>query len=192
MAINEETTVSVICPKCGAPVTSEICPYCGAMTGLDTASANMEYPVLECKEAHLNIWNLQFPAVFAGGFGLFGVLFTFAFSRIATDTVVYNMFRYIGIPFLAIGIVALFIVLKNIYFYLTVQYAGKYIEGTVYGYADDNFVINNKHAQTCKILLHTPDGPRFIMYQLGDTAHPYGINDKVALKVYKNRYSIIK
>ena len=34
------------CPSCGAPIVSEICAYCGAMTGLNTAKADMEYPVL--------------------------------------------------------------------------------------------------------------------------------------------------
>ena len=48
------------CPSCGAPIVSEVCAYCGTPTGLSTAEADMEYPVLECKEATLNFWTVFF------------------------------------------------------------------------------------------------------------------------------------
>ena len=190
MSINEQITESVICSNCGAPVTSEICPYCGAMTGLDTASANMEYPVIECKEAHLNFWNLAFPAIFAVGFGFFGFIFPFAFSM-AGDKME-SFVKIICIPFAITGIVAFIIVIRNLYYFLSVCLAGSETEGRVYGYVDDNMLLNGQAAQVCKILLHTPDGPRFIMYQLKETTHPYGINDRISLKVFKNRFTILK
>lgn len=56
------------CANCGAPVTIEICPYCNSFTGLDTKNANMEYPVIECKEANMNFWNVLFPMIFAVSF----------------------------------------------------------------------------------------------------------------------------
>lgn len=53
------------CPNCGAPITTEICPYCNSATGIDTASANMDYPLLECKPATIDFWSVGFPTVFA-------------------------------------------------------------------------------------------------------------------------------
>ena len=51
------------CPNCGAPITTEICPYCHNKTGLDTKNADMEYPVIDCKEATINFWNTIFPMI---------------------------------------------------------------------------------------------------------------------------------
>lgn len=178
------------CPYCGAPITSEICPYCGSVTGLDTASADMEYPVIECKEAHLNFWNLAFPAIFAVGFGFFGFIFPLVFSTTADE--VDGLFKIICLPFGLIGGVAFIIIIRNLYYFISVHLAGKVIEGKVYGYADDNVLLNGQPAQVCKILLHTSHGPRFIMYQLNSTEHPYGINDRIDVKVYKDRFSIVK
>ncbi|MCR5719965.1 MAG: hypothetical protein K6F84_05315 [Lachnospiraceae bacterium] len=187
---NKQIEKQILCPNCGAPVTSEICQYCGTMTGLDTASANMEYPLIECKEAHLNFWNLAFPAIFAFGFGFFGFIFPIAFSM-AGDK--FGGFaKIICIPFAVIGVVALIIVLRNLYYYFSVRLMGKETEGTVYGYVDDDMVLNGQAAQACKILIHTSEGPRFIMYQLKETLRPYGINGKIRLKVYKDRFTIVK
>ncbi|MCR5507986.1 MAG: zinc ribbon domain-containing protein [Lachnospiraceae bacterium] len=182
--------IKINCPACGAPVTSEICPYCGAMTGLDTASADMEYPVLECKEAHMNFWNITFPLIFAFGFGFFGFAFPVIFSVAGKgfDT----MATVICIPFAVIAVVSLVIVLKNLYYALSVKSMGEEMEGTVYGYMDDTLLLNDRPAQICKILLHTSKGPRFILYKLHDTTHPYGINDRINIKVYKNRFAVIK
>ena len=65
---------AINCKNCGAPVTSEICPYCGSMTGLNTAKADMEYPVLECKEVNIGFWNVIFPGIFFVMFGLIGLV----------------------------------------------------------------------------------------------------------------------
>ena len=62
------------CASCGAPVVSEICAYCGTKTGLDTTAADMEYPVLECKEAIANFWTVGFPLIFAAAFGIPGFI----------------------------------------------------------------------------------------------------------------------
>ena len=69
-----DSVKTINCKNCGAPVTSEICPFCGSMTGLDTLTADMEYPVLECKEANIGFWTVAFPAVFAIGFGYAGLV----------------------------------------------------------------------------------------------------------------------
>ena len=61
-----------------------------------------------------------------------------------------------------------------------------------YGYCDDKVMLNNRPAQVVKILVQSPEGPRFIMYQMGTTDHPYGINTKIGLRVYKDMFMIEK
>ena len=46
------------CQNCGASVTTEICPYCNTFTGINSKKINMEYPVIECKEAGITFWNV--------------------------------------------------------------------------------------------------------------------------------------
>jgi len=175
------------CPACGAPVVSEICAYCGTATGLNTATADMEYPVLECKAATLNFWTVWFPAIFADAFGIAGlmVLIIGISTRLGLMTL-------IGLPFLLIGIVAAFLMFRTISRYLKVKKNGKLIQATVYGYMDDNILINNRPAQIVKLLIQTPNGPRFILYKLGNTLKPYGVNDKINIMVYQNYFMIAK
>ena len=147
----------------------------------------MEYPVLECKAATLNFWTVWFPAIFAGAFGIAGlmVLIIGISTRLGLMTL-------IGLPFLLIGIVAAFLMFRTISRYLKVKKNGKLIQATVYGYMDDNILINNRPAQIVKLLIQTPNGPRFILYKLGNTLKPYGVNDKINIMVYQNYFMIAK
>ena len=65
------------CVNCGAPATSEICPYCRCATGLDTWKSDMEYPVIDCKEANISFWTFVFPMIFAVSFGMAGLYLCF-------------------------------------------------------------------------------------------------------------------
>ena len=184
------------CRNCGAPVTTELCPYCNSLTGLSTSNANMEYPVEECKEAKLGFWNVLFPLIFAFGFGFFGLLFPIVF--IISDTSSNNVPTSFSIttiimclPFAIIGIVAFIIAIRPIIRYISLKKHAIEIEGTVYGYMDDNILLNGTPAQIVKILIDTPKGKRFILYQLGDIKKPYKLNSKVKLLVYKD-YFLIK
>ncbi len=174
------------CPSCGAPVVSEICAYCGTATGLDTEKADMEYPVLECKEATLNFWTVCFPLIFALAFGLSGL----AVMIIACTGFGNFGMLLVGAPFLLIGIAASFLVFRTVSRYVKVKKRGKTIQATVYGYMDDNILINDRPAQVVKLLVHTQNGPRFILYQLGNTVKPYGVNDKINIVVYENCFLI--
>lgn len=176
------------CPNCGAPVTSEICPYCNTATGINTAAANMEYPVIECKEAHLGFFNTAFPIIFAVGFGFFGFVFPIAFASTDQFKTVLAMCSI----FALISVVAFVIVLRTIIKYSLVKAKGKDINGIVYGYMDDNLLINGGPAQIVKIKVDTDEGPRFILYQTGDTKQPYKINGLIKLKVYKDIFRIEK
>ena len=176
------------CPSCGAPIVSEICSYCGTATGLDTARADMEYPVMECKEATINFWTVAFPMIFAVAFGIASlVVLTIAVTGFGNIGIL-----LVGVPFFLIGIAALFFALRTISRYVKVKKHGKRMQATVYGYMDDNVLINNRPAQIVKLLVQTPQGPRFILYQLGDTLKVYGINDIVDILMYQNYFMICR
>ncbi len=176
------------CPSCGAPVVSEICPYCGTPTGIDTAKADMEYPVIDCKEAELNFWNVWFPAIFAVGFGLAGLI-TLIVTINSGEGIATKL---ICLPFLLVGIVASILVIRVIVRYVKVKSRGKKMKATVYGYMNDDVLINNRPAQIVKLLVQTKNGPRFILYQLGNTTKTYGVNDELNIVVYKDCFMIDK
>ena len=181
MKINENTN----CPNCGAPITTEICPYCNTATGINTATANMEFPVIECREANLGFFNTVFPLFFAIPFGFFGFVFPFLMA----DEDIKNvsiMFFLFGL----VGLVALSIVIYNVGKYILVKTNGKEIDGIVYGYMADNMLINGNPAQIVKIKVITDEGPKFILYQTGDIKQPFEINSSIKLKVYKNIFRI--
>lgn len=182
------TTQPIYCPSCGAPAVSEICAYCGTATGLNTAEADMEYPVLDCKEATLSFWTVWFPMIFAVAFGIAGLIMLLISIMGSGDGSLILM----GAPFLLIGIVASILVIRTLMRYVKVKMKGKRIQATVYGYMDDELLINNMPAQIVKLLVQTPKGPRFILYQLGNTLKPYGINDNIDIMVYKNYFMICK
>jgi len=191
-----DSVKTINCKNCGAPVTSEICPFCGSMTGLDTLTADMEYPVLECKEANIGFWTVAFPAVFAIGFGYAGLVMPVMMFITKDQLDILGTFAGFSVlfflPFALVGIVATVFTVIPIYRYLMLKIKGKEIYGTVYGYCDDKVMLNNRPAQVVKILVQSPEGPRFIMYQMGTTDHPYGINTKIGLRVYKDMFMIEK
>lgn len=183
---NIKDASKLYCPSCGAPVTTEVCPYCHSATGLNTWMADMEYPVIKCKEANVGFWTIGFPMIFVLAFGLTGFL-----GMILSSVLDLKMFLFFSI-FEIIGIVALVIVITHIIRYLKIKNKGKEIEATVYGYMDDNILINNNPSQIVKLLVNTNDGPKFILYQLGDIKQPYKVNSKIKLKVYKDIFFIVK
>jgi hypothetical protein len=67
---------------------------------------------------------------------------------------------------------------------------GKDIYATVYGYMDDNVLLNGNPAQIVKLLVQSNDGPKFILYQLGDIKQPFKVNSQIKLKVYKDIFLI--
>lgn len=178
------------CPNCGAPVTTEICPYCNAVTGLDTKSADMEYPVIECKEANINFWTVVFPMIFAFSFGGFGISFPILALMQGFDEFI-QVLLFCSI-FAIIGIVAFIIGIKPIVIYFLVNTKGQDIDATVYGYMNDNILLNGYPAQIVKLLIYTNDGYKFILYQLGDIKQPFKINSTIKLKVYKDMFLIPK
>ena len=178
-----------ICPHCGARVLSEVCQYCGSYIGeITTADLAAEYPVLECKEAVISFWNLAFPAMFAFGFGFFGFGGPIMMASVEEAEM---MAILISLPFAAVSVVAFGIVARTLYRYFLVSAKGSEIEGTVYGYMDDVVAYNGVNGQVAKILINTPKGKRFILYQLGSTMMKYPINSTVRLQMYKNYFRVL-
>ena len=177
------------CPNCGAPITTEICPYCNVMTGLETKNADMEYPVIECKEANIGFFPVFFPLIFAFAFGFAGLIMPILFFTIGGDVFPKTMILFF-LPFAVIGIGAFIIGIKPVIMYVSLKTRGKDIDATVYGYMDDNMFINGNPAQIVKLLVQTNDGPKFILYQLGDIKQPFKINSNIKLKVYKDIFLI--
>ena len=175
------------CPNCGAPVTTEICPYCNVMTGLDTKYADMEYPVIECKEANVGFWTVLFPMIFALSFGFAGLCVPL--MALLDGGFTLSLFIFF-IPFAAVGIGAFVIAIKPIIRYFLLKVNGQEIDATVYGYMDDNVLMNGNPAQIVKLLVQTNDGPKFILYQLGDIKQPFKVNSNIKLKVYKDIFLI--
>ena len=176
------------CSNCGAPATTEICPYCHVSTGIDTKNADMEYPVIDCKEANLGFFNVLFPLIFTVAFGFAGYMST-ALTKTLNQWTAGNHFN-IGIIFTVISVIAFVIAAIPVTRFLLISMAGKEIEATVYGYMDDNIFINGSPAQIVKLLVNTNDGKKFILYQLGDIKQPFKINSTIKLNVYKNLFMI--
>lgn len=179
------------CPNCGAPVLTEVCSYCNALTGIDTRYADMEYGVIECKEAYMSFFNVIFPMIFAVSFGGFGIAFPVGIF-FSTGELDISVFLIMLSTFGLIGLVAFIIGIKPVIRYCLVKFKGKNIEATVYGYMNDNLTINGIPAQIVKLLVNTDEGPRFILYQLGDIKRPYKVNSKIELRVYNNLFLIPK
>lgn len=179
----------IICPQCGAPVTTEICPYCNTKTGLQTKDADSKYPTIDCKEANINFFSVAFPALFAFTFGGFAIAFPFIFfNGYGIDAGLIAFCSLFGL----VGLVALIFMLRPLLFYLIVKLFGQKADGTVYGYLNANFYINNDPCQIVKILINTDRGPKFILYNLMRSDKPYGINTKVRLQIYKSLCLILK
>ena len=188
--MNEKTTGK--CPNCGASIETEICPYCHNNTGFDTASANMEYPVMNCKEATINYWSTWFPLIFAIGFAFFGIfiLMLHSFILILQGEKNIDPIIIVGIVFCIVSIIFFIISIGTIIRNILIKVKGKEIEATVYGYTDDNMMINASYAQIIKLLVTMDGEKRFIFYQLKDTKKPYKINSKIKILFYKDIFMI--
>lgn len=149
----------------------------------------MEYPVIECKEANMGFWNVIFPMIFAVSFGFAGLIMPILFFSVGGDVFPKTMILFF-LPFALIGIVALIIAIKPVIRFITIKTKGKEIYATVYGYMDDNILLNGRSAQIVKLLVDTNDGKKFILYQLGDIKQPFKINGQIKLKVYKDIFFI--
>ncbi|MBR3281514.1 MAG: hypothetical protein IKI57_06770 [Clostridia bacterium] len=190
-----DVQAGMTCKNCGAPVTSEICPFCHCATGINTEQANMEYPILNCRSAGLSFWNMGFPLIFTVAFGIASLMsigFTFGMgsSGIGEASGFAVMGVLMSLPFLVISLGALGFVINQLVKYTSVKSKGTPITATVYGYMNDNFLINGRPAQVVKLLIDTENGKRFILYKLGSIYQKYGVNTQIELIMYNNIFMI--
>ena len=152
----------------------------------------MEYPVIECKEANVGFWNVLFPMFFSiiNAFCcfIFGSVSSLAFTIGGNENL--RVLYFILIPSAISAIVAFVIALKPIMRYFLVKINGQEIYATVYGYMNDNILLNGTPAQIVKLLVNTHDGKKFILYQLSDIKQPFKVNSQIKLKVYKDIFLI--
>ncbi len=173
----KETIEMMNCENCGALVTTEICPSCGSFTRVNVASVDLDYPVIDCKEAHIEFGSVGYVGVMGLIAFVFGVMaLVGAFAGKVWE------FILIGLWFVAggLGIICVFIK-KAINCHKVKKYGTEYI-GTVHGYLGDRV----------KILLDTPAGPKFILYQTKQNYAMYGINTQISVLVYDGYYLIGK
>jgi hypothetical protein len=173
------------CPNCGTPLTEGTCSYCGEKTGIKTKDIDIEYPVIECKEASINFINFYFPLMFGS---------CFVFSAIVINLI----FVYSGIDFLSTvlifcallipGIVLFVIAFIKLARYKKVLKRGKEIEATVYRYMKETMWDNDMKV---KLLIDTEQGKKFILYKLDDNT-VYEVNSKIKLITYKDLFLIKK
>ncbi len=180
-----------ICPQCGAPITSEVCLFCENATNVNSQSAAMGYPTIDCKEVSPGFWTVLFPGIFLLSFPSCSIA-ALLIAISPHDREEKSFLSLFIVVFGAIGIASLIIMFRPIIRYLILKMKGKRITGTVFGYLDDNVTMNGLPGQVVKILVHTKRGPRFLFYQLGRTDKPYAINSKVSLDVYKDMIRITK
>jgi len=69
---------------------------------------------------------------------------------------------------------------------------GKKIKAKVYGYLDDDVIINGRPGQVVKLLINAPEDPKFILYQLQNTLRPYKLYSTVDVRACGNDYMICK
>ena len=184
--MNEDKIIN--CINCGSPVTAEICPYCGKKTGLESEDAYINYPVEKAKKLNPN----RRYAIFIFLAFLFGVpQFAFLLPYNATHEPVFLPLVFIWafseLIALLFIIVAVKIAIKN----KTIKKNAKEIEATVYGYLTNNsHIINGFPALRVKLLIHTEEGYKFLLYDLFSIEEPYPVNSKIKLLTYENKYKI--
>ena len=181
------------CKNCGAEVTTELCPYCNSLTGIDISKVKDKYPLLECKEASLNTFILWLLFIFAFLFwiGLNVSINDFP-KEILEEKPMYRTIEIIlSIVIFLISLLPLITALIPIIRHIIVKLLGKEIEGTIYGYTDDNsMIINGNNTKAIKILIDTPEGKKYILYKTQDTKKKYKLNGKIKLLVYKKLFLI--
>lgn len=177
------------CPQCGAPAVSEVCSYCGAKTRIKTEYADMEYPVIDCREATLTYLTVGYPLLFGVPTTMVGI--AMSLYGLLSDYEVPIFLTIFGAIFVAIGLYLIVQVILLFFRYLYVFLFGKQIEGIVYGYLVHESDIC-KGTLTVKIFTQTKEGPRILLYQLGKQNRPYATNGKIRLKVRGKTFLIIE
>ena len=179
------------CPKCGATLLSEVCQFCGTYIGkVATVDLTPEYPLVECKSARLNFWNVGFPLIFGSIFSLASIPFLGIIPVTNESSTSEGSMKLFALPFLLIGLGSLLFAVYKLFRILQVHTKGTVRSGVVYGYMDDTVAYNGVNGQKIKILLDTAEGKKFILLPLGTTSKTHEVNSAVDVKLY-DKYAVI-
>ena len=177
------------CPYCGAPVTTEVCSYCGKPTGLQSTQANMEYPVLDCREIIIKKRDIIFMLSMGGIFALIGGFIYLLFAVLFKEDPVFVAIT--AVPFAVFGLGVALFPLVNFARLLRAKLFGKVVKAKVYGYLSDDMTIDGRSAQIVKLRIESGGATRFVLYQLEEYYKPYATNSTVDVLVYRKDYRIL-
>ena len=194
------------CKYCGAPATTEICPFCHNPTGIKPLQADLDYPMINCKPAHLDKKRLREYILGIVVYSIF-ILPPIIFSYGSGMRIFTSVFFACSIFIIFVIIEYVIPLFKMISRFILVKSHGKKITATVYGYMDYirvrgemQNIENNSNTQitynqlaqkTVKLLANSKQGKRFILYPLGINEKPFEINQEVQLMYYKDCFILL-
>ena len=179
---------SFTCRNCNAPAVSRICPFCGSDTGLDHSLAieQLEYPVLEAKDASFNIKL----------FGIFSFIIIFLATVIIFLLLIKIQFAVIlfVLFLLFYEVYAIYILIKSVIDFLMVKKKGKEYNCLAFGYFDSTKWTTQeekyRNKQTLKMLINYEGQNRFILCETDMIYKKYHENTHLKVKLYKKKYIV--
>ena len=191
-AEQQQNYSSFTCRHCNAPAVSRICPFCGSDTGLDHDAAleNLEYPVLEARDASFDIKSF--------GILVFIILFL---GTIITFMVIINVKARVGLLFtlfilflMFYELLAIKTLITSIIDYFKVNKLGKEYNCLAFGYFDSTMWVSQeqkyRNKQTLKILVNHEGQNKFILCDTDMIYKKYHENTHLNVKLYKKRYIV--
>ena len=181
------------CINCGAPVNVDICPYCNQKSYYDTSNSYDDAPFIPCKPAHIDLFLVVFPLIFAVSFGgVGGVLPIVLYNSPGANMKEAPAWVYVELAIFAlIGLGALIIALIPIVRSILIKRHGIDITGTVIGIEKSNTRYNGYPGKVLIIRIDTDEGPKKIKYDLGSPRCNYELQNIVSLRMYKNSFKIM-
>lgn len=177
------------CPSCGYPTTEEKCYYCNSEPAISSQYANLNYPIVECKEANLSPFLYSEYIKLGVCFTIIIILFLIICFLVKEDN--YGAILFFAIFFGIVPVMCAHTIIKHKKRYDIVKENGKEIEGIVCGYLYDRVKVRHRYLKIAKILINKDTDPKYIMYHLGTKYCPYPINSTIILLSYENLYSIL-
>ena len=174
----------LVCPNCGAPISVEVCPYCGTLVAVSSDDIGVDLPTVELTVPRFDIFYIGMPAIFGVSFTLVGLGFVIPFMIGSIEAILFSL------PFLIfpiIGIGALCVLIRNLHTYYVTKSKGAIVEGIVYGYVQDDLLINGVPAKKLKVLAKD----KYYILKISTTSKMYPVNSKITLRIWKEFAMII-
>ena len=165
-------------------IDEKIYPYCREyIDSEEIKNLGAEYPTLKYSNVNLTFFETWLPLMFWIGFGTLTFFTEGDFNLRLIRTIM---------SYAAGEIISGVVFLNSISRYLLVSSKGKDVTTTVCGYSDDASICNGTCSQVVKLLVETKRGKRIIFHPLMSINRPYEINSNIHIKVYRNKYLVVK